>query len=158
MQPQMIVFGLINALHDLFTVIWIGGLYVTALAVMPAFKTTLKPLDKENTFLTNYQKKLSTLVFISIIGLWVTGVLLSRRSDQFAGFLDFGSQYAVFISFKHILTILMIAIAIMRRFAVGRDLSKITPQGMKFYIGLLMTNLVLGTAVLVLSGLAAAMP
>lgn len=158
MQPQMIVFGLVNALHDLFTVIWIGGLITTALVVMPAFKKTLKPKDQQNTFLSAYQKKLSTLVFISIIGLWVTGVLLTRRSGQISGFLNFSNPYAMLISIKHIITLVMIAIALIRRFGPGRKLSNMTPEKMKLYIGLLITNVVLGISVLILSGLAAAMP
>lgn len=158
MQPQMIIFGLVNALHDLFTVIWIGGLFITALVTMPAFRKTIKQVNKENTFLIDYQKKLSTLVFISIIGLWITGVLLSRRSGQISGFLNFSNQYAAFISIKHIIVLVMIGVAFIRRFGPGRKLSTITPQGMKLYISLLMINLILGTGVLVLSGLAAAMP
>lgn len=158
MQPQMIVFGLVNALHDLFTVIWIGGLIITALVVMPAYKKTLKPKDKENTFLTVYQKNLSTIVIVSIIGLWVTGVLLARRSGQVSGLLNFSNPYATFISIKHIITLIMIAIAFIRRFGPGRKLAAMTPEKMKLYISLLMVNLVLGIGVLVLSGLAAAMP
>jgi len=158
MQPQVTIFGLVKALHDLFTAVWMGGLFLTAAVVMPAFKKTLKPKDKENTFISLFQKKLSIYVLISIIGLWITGVLLTRSSGQFSGFLSFSSQYATLISIKHIIILIMVAIALIRRFGLGRKLSGITPQEMKLYMALLFANVVLGVTVLVLSGLAAAMP
>ena len=38
MQGNLIVFTGVTFLHDLFTVVWIGGLIVTGLFVLPAAK------------------------------------------------------------------------------------------------------------------------
>jgi hypothetical protein len=39
MEGKWILFGLVKALHDILTAVWVGGIFATAAALMPAIKS-----------------------------------------------------------------------------------------------------------------------
>jgi uncharacterized membrane protein len=150
-MPKSIVFGLVTFLHDLFTVIWIGGLLTLGLTVMPAARQTLGKGPELKKLMDAIQKRLSILVYVSIAGLLITGLLLSRRSTQFQGLFNFGNSYSAVLSIKHILTLAMIAVTIVR----SQTLKGAGPKRERLKGLLLMLNLILGIGVLLLSGFSA---
>ena len=154
-MPQQIVFGIISALHDLFTAMWIGGLLTTALSFMPVFKESRDKIKGLVVLLDGYQRKLANYVLISIVGLWITGLLLSKQSPAYSGFMNFSTTSNALLSIKHILIFVMIIIGLYRRFVLGRKLKSFSEQQQKTYGILLMVNALLGVVVLFLSGIGA---
>lgn len=154
-MQKVIVFGVVRALHDLFTALWIGGMLTTILSFMPVFKKFKGKLNGLNQILVFYQKKLSVFAIISIFGLWLTGLLLGRQSPAYSGFLNFSTTPNILLSLKHLLIFVMILIALYRRFILGNELEKLDANGQKFYGILLMVNALLGVVVLFLSGIGA---
>jgi len=154
-MPQQIVFGIIRALHDLFTAMWIGGLLTTALSFMPVFKESRDKIKGLVVLLDGYQRKLANYVLISIVGLWITGLLLSKQSPAYSGFMNFSTTSNTLLSIKHILIFVMIIIGLYRRFVLGRKLKSFSEQQQKTYGILLMVNALLGVVVLFLSGIGA---
>ena len=154
-MPQQIVFGIIRALHDLFTAMWIGGLLTTALSFMPVFKESRDKIKGLVVLLDGYQRKLANYVLISIVGLWITGLLLSKQSPAYSGFMNFSTTSNALLSIKHILIFVMIIIGLYRRFVLGRKLKSFSEQQQKTYGILLMVNALLGVVVLFLSGIGA---
>ena len=155
-MPKMVIFGTIKALHDLFTALWIGGLLTTALTFMPVFRKFSTKQNPQKDLLKSYQNRLSTLALISIVGLWVTGLFLGKQSPAYAGFLSFATTYQVLLSVKHIVILLMVVIALVRRYALGGKIDQFTPQQQKTYAALLLVNTIFGVVVLFLSGIGAA--
>ena len=153
-MEKIIVFGFIRSLHDLFTALWIGGLLTTLLAFMPALRGIKENPPASKKVLENYQKSLSVAALVSMVGLWVTGMLLGGQSGNLSSFISFGSPYETLISIKHILVILMVAIALIRRFGLGQKIATFTPSQKKTYAALLMINAILGVVVIFLSGTA----
>ncbi len=151
---QQGVFALITFLHDLFTAVWIGGLFSLALVVLPSLKAVLGLGPDTHKLTEAIQKRLSVLVYISIVGLLVTGLLLSRRAPQFQGLFQFNNTYSLVLGIKHILVLLMIAVALTRSLGFK---GKPTPRQAKIKMALLLSNLMLGTGVLLLSGFSAAL-
>ena len=156
-MPKQIVFGIVRAFHDLFTAMWIGGLLTTALSFMPVFKKFMKKINGLVELLEAYQKKLANFVFISIAGLWITGLLLSKQSPAYSGFMNFSSTSNALLSIKHILIFIMIILALYRRFVLGRKLKSFSENQQKIYGLLLMVNALLGVVVLFLSGIGASL-
>jgi len=154
MSTKMIVFALITFLHNLFTAIWVGGLFTLALSVMPSAKQVLGMNPQTKKLLNAIMKRHSLWVYISLIGLILTGLLQSNRSTQFLGLFSFGNTYSVILSLKHIAVILMIAIALYRSLAL-KNISNAKQEKLK--ASLLMVNLVLGILVLLLSGFTSAL-
>ncbi|MDY6846117.1 MAG: CopD family protein [Chloroflexota bacterium] len=105
----------------------------------------------------SYQKRLGTIALISIIGLWITGLLLGNQSPAYSGFMNFSNTYNILISVKHLLIFVMILVAIYRRFVLGKNIQSFDARQQNIYGVLLMVNALLGVIVLFLSGISSAM-
>jgi putative copper export protein len=156
MQKQLI-FGMIRSLHDLFTAFWIGGMLTTGFAFLPIVQNAGAEPKLKNKLLKFYQSKLRVVGLISIGVLWITGLLLSKQAGGISGFLCFTAPYHTLISIKHLVVFMMIVIGGYRGFILGQKIEKFNQQEQKTYMLLLFINIVLGVAVIFLSGFGAAL-
>ena len=152
--PAAIAPILINFLHNVFTALWIGGMLTLAFTVLPAMRKVLGKSKETQALNSMIKKKLSLLTYISIIGLIVTGLLMSNRavlSGLSTGFLSFGNEYSILMSIKHLLYFVMIFLSVFRSQIVDR-VKKFTPeQKQKLNMLTLLLNILAGLAVLFLS-------
>lgn len=155
MINEAIRFGLIKFLHDLFTAVWIGGLIALALAVLPAARGSLGPGPQTKKLMAAIQRRQSTLAYISIAGLLLTGLLMSRRNPAFLGLLATGNPYSTLLAVKHVLVLVMIGITLYRSLVLGRKTGPAAPAQEKLSAGLLIANAALGVIVLLTSGILA---
>lgn len=157
MPTQQLVFALVTFLHDLFTAVWIGGLITLGVTVLPSARKVLGMGPQTKKLMDTIQRRLSVLVYVSIVGLVLTGLLLSNRSPAFQGLFRFSNAYSTVLSLKHVLVLAMIAVALIRSLALGRQRGPSTPSQEKLSAGLLFLNIALGVGVLLLSGFSAAL-
>ncbi|MHB8934266.1 MAG: hypothetical protein ACYC6H_12450 [Bellilinea sp.] len=143
--------------HDLFTVIWMGGLIVTVISYLPAIKESIGPGPQVKKVMQAYQKRQSVWVYISMAGLIVTGLMLSKQNPDFVHLFNFSSPYASALSIKHILVIIMIGISLERSLILGSAKGPTTPQKERLNLILLMVNAGLAVVVLFTSGFIAAL-
>lgn len=149
--PTLIIF-----LHDLATAVWIGGLVALAFSTMPAVREVLGKNPQSKGLLQAIQKRQGTLIYISMGVLVVTGLLLNRRSPQFSGLFSFADLYGSALSLKHILVLAMIAVGLYRSLILGRIPEPGNRQKERLSAGLVVTNLILGGLVLLVSAFIAA--
>ena len=154
MSTQTIVFALVTFLHDLFTAVWIGGLITLGLTVMPSVKKELGKGPQTKKLMEVIQKRHSVWVYVSLVGLILTGLLQANRSSEFLGLFSFGNAYSVVLTIKHILVLAMIVIALYRSLAMK---STSTPSQEKLKAMLMLLNIIFGVAILLLSGFTAAL-
>ena len=96
------------------------------------------------------QRRMSLLVYISIIILAVTGLMLAKHSGQYLGIISLGNEYSTMTTIKHILYTLMLVITFTRSLFLEKF--KLKPERKeKLSIVLLFTNIALGFAVVFLS-------
>lgn len=114
METKLLVSALVATLHNLFTIIWMGGLLITVLSFLPALKKALGPGPQVKKVMAAFQQKQSICVYISIIVLVITGLMLGKQNENFASLFKFQNLYSWILSIKHILVILMIVISIFR--------------------------------------------
>jgi putative copper export protein len=157
LDSQIIVLTLVTFLHDLFTAIWIGGLITIGITTLPSARQILGKSPQTKQLMEAVQKRHSPLVYISIVGLAVTDMLLSRRAPEFGGLLSFANAYSSWLSVKHILVAIMVAVALLRSLGVGRKGAALSPVEEKKSALLLFVNVFLGIAVLLVSALLAAL-
>jgi len=157
MPTQQIVFALVTFLHDLFTAVWIGGLITLGLTVLPSARKVLGMGPQTKKLMDAIQKRLSVLVYVSIVGLVVTGILQANRASEFQGLFSFDNNYSTALSLKHVAVIGLVAVALYRSLVLGRRNGPPTPAQEKLSARLLFLNIVLGVGVLLLSGFAAAL-
>lgn len=156
MDIKTLVFAFVTFFHDLFTVIWMGGLIVTVISYLPSLKEALGAGPQVKKVMMSFQKRQSNWVYISMGGLILTGLLLSNRNPEFESLFSFGDAYSVALSIKHILVILMIGITLYRSLVISRPQTVMTPVKERLSLKLLIINVVLAVAVLFSSGLVAA--
>ena len=154
-MPKTAVFAIVTFLHDLFTAVWIGGLITLGLTVLPAARQVLGKGPQMKELLAAIQKRLSVLVYVSIVGLILTGVLQAQRNPAFEGLFAFGNAYSTALSLKHIVVVVMVGVALFRSLVLGRR-ERQTPSQERLSMGLLLANLVLGVLVLLLTGFSVA--
>ena len=102
------------------------------------------------------QRRLSVIVYVSIAGLALTGILMSRRTPGFAGLFGFGTPYATVLSLKHTTMLAMVAVALGRSLVVPR-LQLAAPARARWSTALLLANTALGVLILLLTGFLAAL-
>jgi len=157
-------------LHDLFTVVWIGGMIALGLGVLPAVRRSLGLGPQMQLTVSAFQERFRWFAYVCIVGLVATGVLLSRNSPGFRSWFSWADSYSVLLSLKHLLVIIMVVIVIVRSVFMTRK----TPQGTGLTPGrtagpprpsrrarismlLLFVNIVLGVVVLFFSAATATM-
>ncbi len=152
MQDKFVIIAIMTFLHDLFTTIWIGGMITLGLSVFPSIKKVLDMGPQTMKLIEVIQKRLSKIVYVSIVGLFITGAVKAQMVPDFHRIFYFGNTYSMLLSAKHILVIIMVIIAILRSQVVGRNMKDPNPKVLKTKAGMLMINMLLGVIVLLLSG------
>lgn len=85
MSTNVIIFGLVTFLHNLFTVIWIGGLIVLGITVLPAVQTVMGQGLQSKQLMDTIQRRQSLLVYVSIVGLIVRSMLWEGSVNAITG-------------------------------------------------------------------------
>jgi uncharacterized membrane protein len=157
-------------LHMLATVLWIGGLAVFSLFVLPTAQKSLDPQAYAG-LLSNVEHRLNAIGWFSILVLLASGLIQMSASPHYEGFLSIRSLWSGAILVKHLFFGLMVAVSgyitwglipLIRRASLrhlrgksATDLSAL--QGLHRRFTLLMrVNLFLGVSVLLLTAVARA--
>ena len=150
---DIIGIGLLRAIHDIAIVIWAGGLYALVLVIGPIAHKMEKP-----QIAIAIQKRFRVFVLGAVPIIAITGILEARERQTMLG-MDLGSvpEYQRLFIIKIVLVVVMLIIALIRqRILFGGDRAPGEPlpqQTMKTAHAMLFANVLLMTAVLVLSGL-----
>jgi uncharacterized membrane protein len=107
------VLAVLYAVPLLAAVIWIGGLIVLALVVMPGVRRVLSNTDASampaqnpgEAIFTELQRCFTPLANLSLVVLIVTGVLQMSADENHGEFLEFNNTWAWAILFKHLAVI-----------------------------------------------------
>jgi uncharacterized membrane protein len=157
-------------LHMLATVVWIGGMAVLALFVLPASRRAL-PAEDYATLLGELRRRLDPWGWFSLVILLATGMVQMSASPFYSGFLAIDNRWAVAILLKHILFLAMAGLSAymtwgilprfqrlaLRRAGAGpeaktKDIQKLIKEEAL----LLRVNLALGVLILALTAIARA--
>ena len=155
MDARILTAALVTFLHDLFTVVWIGGLIVTVITYLPLLHKTLGPGQQLKQFMRAFQRQQGRWVHVCMLGLIITGLLISNQAAGPGQLFSFSNSYSAWLSVKHILVIMMIAIAFYRSIALGRKMERLTQHQVKLSMIFIVINAFLGAAVLFASAMLA---
>jgi len=149
------IIALLEWLHLLATVAWIGAMTLLLLVIIPSAKKSLLP--NETTFkdlMKAIGKKMTLLVNVSILIFFITGIALGILKEAKT------TEWSTVLIIKLIIVFLMVGIHISRlkviapyleRKAKEDPLSRIFMKLKKFQMNLVWVNLMLGIIVLLLS-------
>ncbi|MFQ6083389.1 MAG: hypothetical protein ACE5WD_08520 [Candidatus Aminicenantia bacterium] len=170
---NLIISSLSHFLHLLATVVWIGGIVMILLVILPGTKAALEPAPIVGRLMKNITKRFTPMANVSILVLIVTGIVITYSEKNFTVFLDFSNSWNTVMFLKHSFATLMIIIHFYRGLVlipkIGRlstqvnnskessSLSSQIAKLQKFSLDLIKTNLVLGLIVLLLTGISSSL-
>lgn len=161
---NLLVLSLSHFFHLLATVVWIGGIFMVLLVILPSARATLEPpamggLMKEIT------GKFTLLANASILVMVITGVIIAVYKEKFGGFLHVGDFWNGALVFKHLLVAVMIIIHFYRGLVLAPRIGGLSAQAagspslpsqiaglQRFSLNLVKVNFVLGMIVLLVTG------
>jgi uncharacterized membrane protein len=152
MDPKLLVTVLVIFLHNLFTVVWMGGLIVSVISFLPALKRAYNGATPQvKKVMRQYQRRHSVWVYISMGGLLLTGMILSNFNPGYSRLFNFENTFSTVLSIKHILVLLMIVVTLYRSLVSGKIKGALTPQQENLNQVLMVGNAVLAVLVLLAS-------
>ena len=171
----MILFmlGLSHFLHLLATAVWIGGIWMILLVMLPSAKATLESAPMIGRLMKEITRRFTPMANISILVLIATGAFIAYYKEGFSGFADLSNPWSITMLAKHLLVALMIVVHLYRGLIlnpkIGRlssqmnetqsaaSLPSLTAKLQRFSLNLVKTNLVLGLIVLLLTGISSSL-
>lgn len=158
-----VYYAMLDWIHLLATVTWIGGTIFYVLVLMPSFAVLDPP--QRGKLAGAITKRYAPISWLAIFFLILTGILMGiERGGQI---INLSTTYGILFLIKHICVLLMICIGILISFVLAPRMkpkssgppSPPSPQMIKIQktMGLLgLTNMILGIAVLLFTALARA--
>ena len=140
--------GLGNAIHLIAAVIWIGGLAVLVLALRPALKKALPEEARRDEVQAPVYRRFFLLTVFSAAALLATGFMMMTSDPHFGGFGVYEGTWPKLLLAKHVLFVVMLGVLVLLR--------KQRPA--KAERDLVDISLMLGIAVLVVTGLLTGIP
>ena len=152
-MSNILIPTLIRSFHNIFTSIWIGGMFVMVLTVFPVSRREIKDHEIQGRVIDEILVRQSKWVYIGIAVLFVSGLLMTRLSGEVSKMFDFSNRYATILSVKHILFLLLSIIALIRSTVFRNAATSKNKTKKKISMALLMINTVVGIVILVLSSM-----
>ncbi len=158
-----IALSVMNWLHLIATVVWIGGIGTNLLVLMPSMRESLEP-PMIGKLMGAVMRRFRRLVYASIFVLGVTGVLMNLLDENYLGLMKLGNLWSQITLIKHIFTAALIFLAVYAFEGLGPKVSKLAVKGpspelarlQKLQIKLATTGLIMGIIILLLTGIATA--
>lgn len=125
---ELIPLSIVNWLHLMATVVWIGGMVTNVLAILPTAKETLEP-PVMGRFMGGFVKRSRPIIYTSMAVLVVTGGLMMTLNENYTGMLNFDNIWAVSLLVKHILVVVLIILAVYTLQVIFPKIGRATAKG-----------------------------
>lgn len=136
---------ILDFLHLMATIAWIGGMFFNFLVVLP---TATKALDPQTMgkFMGMLFKRVRVVVYTSLIILFITGIPMKIADEFYVGVISFTNSWEVLGFVKHVFVGLLALMAIYSFEVVLPKVSKLAKEGPSPKLnGLKKKQLVLGS-------------
>ena len=170
---RLVILSLSHFLHLLATVVWIGGMVMILLVILPGARSAIESAPMVSRLMKEITKRFTPLVNISILVLIVTGIVIAHHEKNFTGFLDFSNPWNAIMFLKHFFVALMVIIHFYRGLVLNPKIGRLSSQVnesqvapslssqvvnlQRFSLNLIKTNLVLGLIVLLLTSISSSL-
>ncbi len=127
-MDNFIISSLVNWLHLMATVAWIGGMVTNFTLVLPSMAKALDP-PTAGKFMGIMMKKYRVMVYLAIVVLILTGFAIAGGDEEFGEYFDFSKESSTFFAIKHIMVLLMVVLTILAFEVVGPRVAKVAAAG-----------------------------
>jgi len=159
----LIALSIINWLHLIATVAWIGAMSTNLFVLLPSIRETLEPAIV-GKLLGAVMRRFRRLVYGSIILLVFSGLVMTALNRSYLGPLQFGNVWTQIILIKHVFIIALIILAVYALEALAPKVAKMGAKGpspelaklQRLQMRLAWAGFALGLVILLLTGVATA--
>ncbi len=99
-------------IHLIATVVWIGGLVILTILVIPETRRALGDGPEQRALLTRLRRRFTPLANLSLVVLVLTGMFQMVGDSNYEGFLAFENQWSIAMLFKHISVVGMVIVGL----------------------------------------------
>jgi len=135
-MDNLFVKTIIDFLHILATVAWIGGMFINIFILRPSAIKSLSPADA-GKLMGTVMKKFRILVYISIVVLGVTGIPLKIINPHYISIINFENNWEIVIFIKHICYGLLVLLAVYSFEVLSPKITKLAAHGQSVKLQLL---------------------
>ena len=125
---NLFLVSIIKFLHLFATVAWFGATTTNAFILLPSAREALEP-PIAGKLMGAVMKRLRVLVYISMGVLIITGIAITRISEDYVGFIQFKDLWSTITSIKHIFIIIIVVLVIYAFEGLGRKVSRLAAKG-----------------------------
>lgn len=102
---------LIDWLHIMATIVWIGGMFTNMVIMRPVMMKTLAPPDAAK-FMGALMKRFRIVVYASIVLLGVTGIPLKIINENYVSIINFENNWEIVSFIKHVCYGILVILAV----------------------------------------------
>lgn len=119
---------ILDFLHVMATIAWIGGMFFNFLVVMP---TVMKVLDPATAgkFMGAMLKRVRVVVYVSLLILFVTGIPMKIASQYYLGIINFDNNWEIVGFIKHVFVALLALLAMYNFEILAPKAGKLAAKG-----------------------------
>ncbi len=125
---QLAFLSILNWLHLLAVVVWIGAMSTNMLVLMPAAKAALPP-PAMGQLLGAIMKRFRVLAYTCMAVLVVTGILMMVQNAGYNGFMKFDNAWTIVLLVKHIVVAALIILGIYSFEILAPKVGKLAAKG-----------------------------
>lgn len=163
-MPILVIFS--HFLHVVATVVWIGGIWMILLVLLPGARTSLESPAMTGKLMKEITKRFTPMVNISILVLIVTGPIMGHYGRNMTNPLEFYNHWTPIMGVKHLLVAAMAIIHFSRGWLLTPKIERLAAQAaespslssrlaglQKFSLNLVKVNFALGISVLLVTAI-----
>lgn len=162
---KILVLSLSHFFHLLATVIWIGGIFMVLLVILPGAKASLESPPLAGKLMKEITGRLTPMINTSILVLIITGPIIGHLGRNMTNPLEFYNHWTPIMGVKHLLVVSMVVIHFYRGWLLTPKIGSLSAQAegspsltsqvaglQELSLNLVKANFVLGLAVLLITG------
>ena len=119
---------ILDFLHLLATITWIGGMFFNVLILMPTVAKTLDP-PTAGKFMSALFKRIRIMVYVSLAILFITGIPMKIASEYYVAIISFDTAWETVSFIKHVLVALLAIFAIINFEILNPSAAKMAANG-----------------------------
>lgn len=123
-----ILLTVLDFLHQLATIAWIGGMFFNFLAVMPTVGRILDPATA-GKFMGFLMRRVRVIVYVSLLVLFVTGIPMKIASEYYVAIINFDTSWETASFIKHVFVAILALFALYSFEFLSPKIAKLAPKG-----------------------------
>jgi uncharacterized membrane protein len=127
-MDNIFVKTLIDWLHIMATVVWIGGMFTNFFILRPSLAKALSPADA-GKLMGVVMKKTRIVVYISIVVLGVTGIPLKIINPNYISIINFENSWEIVSFVKHLCYGILVLLAVYSFEILSPKVRKVAEMG-----------------------------